>query len=145
MDLARDQGGWDGFEERGVTIMGIRDGQIAWGRLYLEETEREGADITETVRRMAGREALGGERHRSPRPHLAISLAGIGVGADGVAMTSTWPAPAEWLAPRRPSPAVAASTAPTTSTPSPRRSRRQMLSRSSTCPESPLRSRRPPQ
>lgn len=44
------------LEERGVTIMGIRDGRIAWGRLYLEETEREGADITETVRRMAGRE-----------------------------------------------------------------------------------------
>jgi ketosteroid isomerase-like protein len=44
------------LEERGVTIMGIRGGQIAWGRLYLEETEREGADITETVRRMAGRE-----------------------------------------------------------------------------------------
>ena len=46
------------LEERGVTIMGIRDGQIAWGRLYLEETEREGGDITETVRRMAGREEL---------------------------------------------------------------------------------------
>ena len=44
------------MEERGVTIFGIRDGRIAWGRLYLEETEREGADITETVRRMAGRE-----------------------------------------------------------------------------------------
>jgi hypothetical protein len=37
-------------------IMGIRGGQIAWGRLYFEETERESADITETVRRMAGRE-----------------------------------------------------------------------------------------
>ena len=44
------------LEERGVTIVGIRDGRIAWGRLYLEETEREGADITETVRRMAGQE-----------------------------------------------------------------------------------------
>jgi ketosteroid isomerase-like protein len=44
------------LEERGVTIMGIRDGRIAWGRLYLEETEREGADITGTVRRMTGRE-----------------------------------------------------------------------------------------
>jgi ketosteroid isomerase-like protein len=44
------------LEERGVTIMGIRAGQIAWGRLYLEEIEREGADITETVRRIAGRE-----------------------------------------------------------------------------------------
>jgi ketosteroid isomerase-like protein len=42
------------LEERGVTIMGIREGRIAWGRLYLEETEREGADIAETVRRMAG-------------------------------------------------------------------------------------------
>jgi ketosteroid isomerase-like protein len=46
------------LEERGVTIMGIRNGRIAWGRLYLEETEREGADITETVRRMAGREEV---------------------------------------------------------------------------------------
>jgi ketosteroid isomerase-like protein len=46
------------LEERGVTIMGIRDGQIAWGRLYFEEIEREGADITETVRRMAGREEV---------------------------------------------------------------------------------------
>jgi ketosteroid isomerase-like protein len=44
------------LEERGVTILGTRDGRIAWGRLYLEETEREGADIAETVRRMAGRE-----------------------------------------------------------------------------------------
>ena len=43
------------LEERGVTIVGIRDGLIAWGRLYLEETEREGADIDETVRGMAGR------------------------------------------------------------------------------------------
>lgn len=46
------------LEMRGVTIMGIRDGQIAWGRLYLEETESEGADITETVRRMGGREEV---------------------------------------------------------------------------------------
>jgi ketosteroid isomerase-like protein len=46
------------LDERGVTIMGIRDGKIAWGRLYFEETEREGADITETVRRTAGREEV---------------------------------------------------------------------------------------
>lgn len=44
------------LEERGVTIVGIRDGRIAWGRLYLEEIEQEGADIEETVRRMAGRQ-----------------------------------------------------------------------------------------
>jgi hypothetical protein len=43
------------LDERGVTIFGIREGQIAWAHLYIEETEREGADITETVRRMAGR------------------------------------------------------------------------------------------
>jgi ketosteroid isomerase-like protein len=42
------------LEERGVIILGIRNGRIAWGRLYLEETEREGADIAETVRHMAG-------------------------------------------------------------------------------------------
>lgn len=44
------------LDERGVTIMGIRDGRIAWGRLYLEEIDEEGADIDETVRRMAGRD-----------------------------------------------------------------------------------------
>ena len=43
------------LEERGVTIVGIRDGHIAWGRLYLEEIEQEGADIEATVRRMRGR------------------------------------------------------------------------------------------
>jgi ketosteroid isomerase-like protein len=46
------------LEERGVTIMGIRDGRIAWGRLHIEETGQEGADITETVRRMTGREEV---------------------------------------------------------------------------------------
>jgi ketosteroid isomerase-like protein len=44
------------LEERGVSIFGIRDGRIAWAHLYLEETEREGAGITDTVRRMTGRE-----------------------------------------------------------------------------------------
>ena len=42
------------FEERGVLIMGIRDDRIAWGRLYADEVEREGADIDAVVRRMAG-------------------------------------------------------------------------------------------
>jgi hypothetical protein len=46
------------LEERGVIIVGIRNGKIAWGRLYVEETEREGADITETVRRMTGRDEV---------------------------------------------------------------------------------------
>ena len=43
------------LEERGVTILGIRESRIAWARLYLEETEQEGVSIAETVRRMAGR------------------------------------------------------------------------------------------
>ena len=35
------------LEERGVTIMGIRDGQIAWGCLYFEETERGGTPTSQ--------------------------------------------------------------------------------------------------
>ena len=43
------------FDERGVLIMGIENDRIAWGRLYADEVEREGADIDAVVRRMAGR------------------------------------------------------------------------------------------
>ena len=44
------------FEERGALVMGIRDDRIAWGRLYAEEVQREGANIDAVVRRMAGSE-----------------------------------------------------------------------------------------
>jgi ketosteroid isomerase-like protein len=44
------------FDERGVIIMGIRDDRLAWGRLYVDEVEREGAGIDAVVRRMAGTE-----------------------------------------------------------------------------------------
>ena len=44
------------FDERGVLIMGIRDDRIAWGRLYLDDVESEGADIDAVVRDMAGSE-----------------------------------------------------------------------------------------
>jgi ketosteroid isomerase-like protein len=44
------------LDERGVTILGIRDGLIAWGRLYMEEVEAGGAGIDETVDRMTGSE-----------------------------------------------------------------------------------------
>ena len=44
------------LEERGVIIMGIRDDRIAWGRLYADEVQREGADIDAVVRHMAGTE-----------------------------------------------------------------------------------------
>jgi len=38
----------------GVTLFGVEDGLIAWGRLYMEEVEAAGGDIDETVRRLAG-------------------------------------------------------------------------------------------
>jgi predicted SnoaL-like aldol condensation-catalyzing enzyme len=39
----------------GVTVFGIDDGLISWGRLYMEEVEVAGGDIDETVRGLAGR------------------------------------------------------------------------------------------
>ena len=44
------------FDERGVLILGVRDDRIAWGRLYVDEVEQEGADIDAVVRRMVGTE-----------------------------------------------------------------------------------------
>jgi ketosteroid isomerase-like protein len=41
------------FEMRGVTVFEIRNGRILAGRLYMEEVEEAGADIDETVRRLA--------------------------------------------------------------------------------------------
>ena len=41
------------FEWRGVTLFGVRDDRIAWGRLYMEPVERAGDDIQETVGHMA--------------------------------------------------------------------------------------------
>jgi ketosteroid isomerase-like protein len=37
----------------GVNIFGIRDGQFAWGHIYMETVEEGGIDIEERVRRMA--------------------------------------------------------------------------------------------
>jgi ketosteroid isomerase-like protein len=42
------------LDMRGVTLFGVEDGLIAWGRLYMEEVEAAGEDIDETVRRLAG-------------------------------------------------------------------------------------------
>lgn len=41
------------FHWRGVTLFGVRDGRIAWGRLYMEPVEEAGPGIEEAVRRMA--------------------------------------------------------------------------------------------
>ena len=41
------------FEWRGVTLFGIREGRIAWGRLYMEPVEKEPADIDLIVEEIA--------------------------------------------------------------------------------------------
>ncbi len=41
------------LEMRGVTLFEIKNGQIVSGRLYMEEVEEAGAEIDETVRRLA--------------------------------------------------------------------------------------------
>jgi hypothetical protein len=38
------------FAMRGVIVVGMEDGRIAWGRLYMEPVEREGGDIDAMVR-----------------------------------------------------------------------------------------------
>jgi ketosteroid isomerase-like protein len=38
------------FAMRGVTVMGIESDRIAWGRLYMEVVEGDGADIDRMVR-----------------------------------------------------------------------------------------------
>jgi hypothetical protein len=41
------------LDMRGVTLFGIKEGLIVSGRLYMEEVEKVGGDIDETVRRLA--------------------------------------------------------------------------------------------
>ena len=38
------------FEMRGVTVLGIEDERVAWGRLYMEPVDHVDADIDEMVR-----------------------------------------------------------------------------------------------
>ena len=38
------------LDMRGVTVFGVRDDRIVWGRLYMEETETAGIDIDATMR-----------------------------------------------------------------------------------------------
>ena len=41
------------LDMRGVTIFGLRDDRIAWGRLYMEDVDAAGAGIDKVVRHMA--------------------------------------------------------------------------------------------
>lgn len=45
------------LDVRGVTLFGVRDNQIVWGRLYMEETEATGADIDATMQDLTGHAA----------------------------------------------------------------------------------------
>ena len=51
------------LDERGVIVMGIRDARISWGRLYVDEVEREGPDIDAVVRRGRVPKKLAPTRH----------------------------------------------------------------------------------
>ncbi|WP_412538306.1 nuclear transport factor 2 family protein [Longispora sp. K20-0274] len=42
------------FAMRGVTVMGIVQDRVSWGRLYMEEVERSGEDIDRVVRGLTG-------------------------------------------------------------------------------------------
>ena len=42
------------FAFRGVTVFGVRDGRISWGRLYMEAVTGGEGDIRAAVRRMTG-------------------------------------------------------------------------------------------
>jgi ketosteroid isomerase-like protein len=42
------------LEMAGVIVAGVRDGLVAWARLYVEPVEREGAGIEAIVRSIAG-------------------------------------------------------------------------------------------
>ena len=50
------QAGGVPLEMAGVIVMGIRDEQIAWGRLYVEPVEEAGAGIDAAVGQMTGEE-----------------------------------------------------------------------------------------
>ena len=44
------------FEYRGITVWGVRDDRIAWGRLYFETVEAEGVDIDERMQQVLRKE-----------------------------------------------------------------------------------------
>src|SRR5215208_5933078 len=43
-----------GLDMAGVIVCGVRDGQLAWARLYIEPVEHASGGIDAAVRRMAG-------------------------------------------------------------------------------------------
>ena len=58
------------LEMAGVIVCGVRDGQIAWARLYMELVEQAGAGIESAVRRMTGDEEHGSRGEQAGRTAL---------------------------------------------------------------------------
>jgi hypothetical protein len=44
-----------GLDMAGVTLLGVEEDRIVWGRLYMESVEENGEDIDESVQRMTER------------------------------------------------------------------------------------------
>src|SRR5881409_283114 len=44
------------FEYRGITVWGVRDDRIAWGRLYFETVEAGGVDIDQRMQQVLDKE-----------------------------------------------------------------------------------------
>jgi hypothetical protein len=55
---------------RGVTLSEITDVQIAAGRLYPEEAEREVVSIERAVKTLSGRRPQPAQRHKGAAPAL---------------------------------------------------------------------------
>ena len=54
MALARTHADGTALDMAGVIVGGVRDGRLAWARLYVEPVERDGAGIDAAVRGMSG-------------------------------------------------------------------------------------------
>jgi len=44
------------FEYRGITVWGVREDRIAWGRLYFEPVEAGGVEIDQRMQQVLGKE-----------------------------------------------------------------------------------------
>ena len=53
----------------GVTIFGVEEDRIVWGRLYVEQVEENGQDIDEAMRTITeGSQRVGDERSEEASP-----------------------------------------------------------------------------
>ncbi len=52
-----------GLNMAGVTIFGVEEDRIVWGRLYVEPVEENGQDIDEAMRTITGEGQHAGDEH----------------------------------------------------------------------------------